>query len=110
MDGQYQSTIYILNGVLLTVKLEAERLPQLLCRLKDIRMTKILLHQDMGFESFHPLSRLQEKSQESLAKHRRCYTTDIDPQQQKVIVTGNDEAETLIKKLIRNGRRGCKQR
>nr|XP_004229237.1 heavy metal-associated isoprenylated plant protein 36 isoform X2 [Solanum lycopersicum] len=32
------------------------------------------------------------------------YTTDIDPQQQKVIVTGNVEAETLIKKLIRNGR------
>ncbi|MCD9560476.1 hypothetical protein HAX54_019161 [Datura stramonium] len=32
------------------------------------------------------------------------YTTDIDPQQQKVIVTGNVEAETLIKKLVRNGR------
>ncbi|PHU30784.1 hypothetical protein BC332_02877 [Capsicum chinense] len=32
------------------------------------------------------------------------YTTDIDPQQQKVIVTGNVEVETLIKKLIRNGR------
>lgn len=32
------------------------------------------------------------------------YTTDIDPQQQKVIVTGNVEAETLIKKLIRNRR------
>lgn len=32
------------------------------------------------------------------------YTTDIDAQQQKVIVTGNVEAETLIKKLVRNGR------
>ncbi|KAJ8565994.1 hypothetical protein K7X08_008570 [Anisodus acutangulus] len=32
------------------------------------------------------------------------YTTDIDPKQQKVIVTGNVEAETLIKKLLKNGR------
>ncbi|KAJ8573870.1 hypothetical protein K7X08_010381 [Anisodus acutangulus] len=32
------------------------------------------------------------------------YTTDIDTQQQKVIVTGNVEADTLIKKLVKNGR------
>ncbi|XP_059280674.1 heavy metal-associated isoprenylated plant protein 36-like [Lycium ferocissimum] len=32
------------------------------------------------------------------------YTTYIDPKQQKVIVTGNVEAETLIKKLVKNRR------
>ncbi|XP_016487539.1 heavy metal-associated isoprenylated plant protein 35-like [Nicotiana tabacum] len=32
------------------------------------------------------------------------YTIDIDPQQQRVIVTGNVDAETLIRKLVKNGR------
>ncbi|KAL2534634.1 heavy metal-associated isoprenylated plant protein 35-like [Abeliophyllum distichum] len=32
------------------------------------------------------------------------YTTNIDAQQQKVTVTGNIDAETLIKKLVKNGK------
>ncbi|XP_075112866.1 heavy metal-associated isoprenylated plant protein 35 [Nicotiana tabacum] len=32
------------------------------------------------------------------------YTIDVDPQQQRVTVTGNVDAETLIRKLVKNGR------
>ncbi|EXC05643.1 hypothetical protein L484_010826 [Morus notabilis] len=49
----------------------------------------------MGFESLHPLRRLQKK---------RVYTTNIDLRQQRVAVTGNVDAETLINKLVKAGK------
>ncbi|MQM19152.1 hypothetical protein Taro_052153 [Colocasia esculenta] len=50
---------------------------------------------DMGIEGFGPLPGLQEEG---------VYTASVDLQQQKVVVTGNVDSETLIKKLHKAGR------
>lgn len=87
----------------------------------------------MGSQSFYPLSRLQKESKESASNHRRynvfacsppsillllflfthifliiyslgVYTTTIDSHHQKVTVTGNVDAQVLIKKLLKTGK------
>nr|XP_010914416.1 heavy metal-associated isoprenylated plant protein 36 [Elaeis guineensis] len=46
----------------------------------------------------------QKKVKKVLQSIEGVYKTTIDSQQQKVVVTGNVEAETLIKKLLKNGK------
>ncbi|PKA52715.1 hypothetical protein AXF42_Ash001696 [Apostasia shenzhenica] len=78
----------------------------------------------LGFEGFDPLRRMQEESEEGAAGHggslfyssplpnlggfggfvAGVYKTTIDSQLQKVTVTGNVDADVLIKKLLKTGK------
>ncbi|KAL9384991.1 hypothetical protein Peur_022001 [Populus x canadensis] len=61
-------------------------------------------HIYMVLESFNPCEGCKKKVKKVLQSIDGVYKTDVDSHRHKVTVTGNVDAQTLIKKLVRSGK------